>query len=276
MPRRPDAFASVPKHVTLSLNLPPDQCVVVFVTFVATCVVQQLSQRIFKRKCPKFWASLDANERRDLGVRCATGAWGLLSSLWALGLLVVEARRGPMGVGERMFAPAGSFAAGGEALFSAAVGYFAWDVWYSVALYHLYGPAFLLHAVASFVAFGVPKLMPRGFLFYYGSVFLVWEMTAPFLGARTLLIKAKRTDGLAFKCVETIGFVLFIIIRFVFGVPAMVRYVADAREMYARGLAQPTSVYATFTLAAILFPLMNCMWVSKMLKILFKSKKKSA
>ena len=86
MPRRPDAFASVPKHVTLSLNLPPDQCVVVFVTFIATCVVQQLSQRIFKRKCPKFWASLDANERRDLGVRCATGAWGLLSSLWALSL----------------------------------------------------------------------------------------------------------------------------------------------------------------------------------------------
>jgi len=270
----PASFTHVPHNVALTLPSDHHQSRIIVFAFVASFLVQHLSTVLFQRRCRSLWNSLDGNNRADIAIRCVIGVWGLLSSVWASVVLTPALRNGTS-IAERMYATETSGLLNAEALCSAAVGFFAWDIVTSLWLYEEYGSAFLLHAVASFAAFAIPKCMPRGFLLYYGCVFLVWEVTAPFLGARTLLIKMKKTDSVAFSIIERCGFALFIVIRFVFGLPAMIMYVSDAYAMRWLGLAKPTSVYATFTFAAVLFPLMNCMWVGKMIKALMRSKNRS-
>lgn len=275
MPSR-DAYATVPRDVILSLNnLTTHQALACACACALSFALQALVHRVCSKRYPTFWRSLDARGRADVAVRVVAGAFGIISSVWSIALLI-ESGRATSSV-ERVYAKSGTaLRARGETLFAAACGYFVWDVVLAVVEFENYGGALCVHAVASLAAFAVPLMMPPGFLYEFGARFLAWEITAPFLGARAIMIKAKKTDGWAFAAIERVGFALFFVVRFVFGVPAMLTVLRDVYDFHSRGLAKPEGVYAMYAVAALLFPLMNCLWVYKMVKVVFRGKKKKS
>ena len=273
-----DEFARAPRDVSLTFeHVTAPQLIAFSASCAAWFALQFLVGRYCSSKHAKFWSTLDARSRAEITVRAVAGCFGAVSSVWAFALLVMDGGRGGGSTMARMFAPEGSVLRdSGETLFAMACGYFVWDVVVSVIEYNNYGFALLVHACASLAAFTVPQMMPKGFLYEFGAKFLLWEITAPFLGARTIMIKTKRTDGWGFRFVERAGFTLFFAVRFFHGLPAMATVIYDIRALRARGLAKPVGVYNAYAAAAVLFPLMNFLWVYKMLRVLLRGKTKKS
>ena len=160
-----------------------------------------------------------------------------------------------------------------EELVCLAVGYFVWD---SIVSGKYYDVQYFLHGIISVITFGLPQLMPKGFLHLYAANFLLWEVTLPFLSARYIMIKAGMGSTTVFKVVELIGFVLWVFVRFVVGLPMMYLYFTDAYAMFTAGRASPKWLYAWYVSASAMLQIMNVIWLMAILKSLFPSAKKKA
>ena len=84
-----------------------------------------------------------------------------------------------------------------QAVIGVAIGYFAWDLF--ICVRYGFGVAFFIHAVLclSLYSYAVGTVPP--FLLYYGCVFLVWEVSTPFLNARHLMKAAGCGSGPVFE-----------------------------------------------------------------------------
>ncbi len=67
------------------------------------------------------------------------------------------------------------------------VRYFLWDTYVSIRHYRDYGPSFVFHGVVCFTVFLLGLGGP--FAFYFGGVFLMFELSTPFLNIHWFLDK---------------------------------------------------------------------------------------
>jgi hypothetical protein len=262
-----DALRRAPASVTLNYALSKSQIAHIVGGLVICFAIQYGSLFYVNRFHKRFLSALDAKSARDFGVRCASSTWGVFCGVWA-GALLRKALKTSTNTLSRMYASPPLD--GCEELVCLAVGYFIYD---TIVSYKYYGTQYFLHAVVSVVTFLLPQFMPKGFLHVYAANFLLWEATLPFLAARYIMIKAGMGSTRIFKIVELTGFGLWVLIRFVIGVPMMYLYFTDAYAMFKAGKASPLWLYAWYTFASAVLQLMNVIWLSAIVKALFSNKK---
>ena len=108
---------------------------------------------------------------------------------------------------------------------------------------------------------------------------LLHSIVALLLTTRTfLLLPARRLRLRRRRCglVELVGFVLWVFVRFVVGLPMMYLYFTDAYAMFTAGRASPKWLYAWYVSASAMLQIMNVIWLMAILKSLFPSAKKKA
>ena len=258
-----DALRRAPTSVTLDYALSKSQ-IAHIVGGLAICFAIQYGSLFYVNRFHKrFLSTLDAKSATDLGVRCASSAWGAFCGVWSAALLR-KALKTSTDTLSRMYASPPLD--GCEELVCLAVGYFMYD---TIVSYKHYGTQYFLHAVISVVTFLMPQFMPKGFLHTYAANFLLWEATLPFLAARYIMIKAGMGSTRVFKVVELTGFGLWVFIRFVIGVPMMYLYFSDAYAMFKAGKASPLWLYVWYTFASAALQLMNVIWLTAIIKTLF-------
>lgn len=101
-----------------------------------------------------------------------------------------------------------------------AAGYFLWDL--GACIVYSYGAAFLFHAVTCLSLYLIAL---HGFVHLAAPCFLLFELSTPFLHIRWLLISLKQTASLAFKIVNPIFGLTFVLVRILIGYPMSVMLV---------------------------------------------------
>ena len=138
-------------------------------------------------------------------------------------------------------------------------GYFAWDVLLCLRFHHLHGPWFLLHAISCFTVY---FLSFHPIFQYYGGVFLMYELSTPFLNVHWFCDKLGLTgsrlqivNGLILVCV-------FFSARIVYGYYQSALFFMN---IAARFSEIPLYLIAVYTSANILLNILNAFWLYKMI-----------
>ncbi|KAK5666599.1 hypothetical protein QVD99_006668 [Batrachochytrium dendrobatidis] len=151
-----------------------------------------------------------------------------------------------------------SFYAG--VVYSIACGYFLWDIAVSIFYIQETGLGFVIHAVACFSVF---MLSFRPFLYYYGSVFLMFEASTIFLNVHWFCDKTGLTGSL-FQWVN--GIILlgsFFSVRIVFGIYQSVLFFVTCIQRWDE---VPTHLFVVYAIANILLCSLNVFWFTRMIK----------
>ncbi|KAG4305592.1 hypothetical protein PORY_001148 [Pneumocystis oryctolagi] len=100
---------------------------------------------------------------------------------------------------------------------SLACGYFLWDTIISFRYISLFGIAFYLHGLAALSVF---LFSYKPFLMYYGTSFLAFEFSTPFLNMHWFFDKLQMTGGLYQLINGIILLIVFFFVRIVWGLYA--------------------------------------------------------
>ncbi|KAH6583788.1 hypothetical protein BASA61_007847 [Batrachochytrium salamandrivorans] len=145
-------------------------------------------------------------------------------------------------------------------VYSIACGYFLWDICVSVYYIEECGIGFVAHAVACFSVF---ILSFRPFLYYYGSVFLMFEISTVFLNIHWFCDKTGRA-GTTLQWVN--GIILlttFFSVRLVFGIYQSMRFFMTCFEQWD---SVPKYLFIVYAMSNILLCSLNIFWFSRMIK----------
>ncbi|RUS22129.1 TLC domain-containing protein [Endogone sp. FLAS-F59071] len=233
-------------HIILLSNL---ACNLIFQTSIA------LSPFVFPKTYPKLQGFKRANwDIHTLSmVHCITIVLGALPMLWDPDLLQ-----------DRVF----GYSSWAGNVFSIACGYFLWDIFTSLRYWKEQGIGFVFHGICSFTVY---ILSFRPFLNYYGAVFLMFEMSTPFLNINWFLDKLGMTGSPA-QIVNGIFLLLtFFWVRLVFGFYMSYRTYVDVSAVIDR---VPTFHCVVYGVANVVLNFLNVYWFGLMIKSLsrrFKS-----
>lgn len=152
-----------------------------------------------------------------------------------------------------------------------AVGYFIWDIYISVFYSTL---PFVLHAVVSTLVFCI-GLKP--YIQYYAPVFLLFELSNPFLNIRWFTQRYLPKDNLLLNCVQTLNnlalLVLFFLARICWGWLQIAKLVYDFYQVHQdpRFLWPETLIIVGGNL---ILDVLNLVWFSTMVSIAIKTLRK--
>jgi len=149
-------------------------------------------------------------------------------------------------------------------VYAIACGYFLWDTCTSIKHANEFGHSFVFHGLSSFTVF---IFSFRPFLNYYGAVFLMYELSTPFLNIHWFMDKSGMT-GSKLQLANGICLLLaFFSARLVFGY-----YMSY--QTYVSVIAQidkvPTFLCILYGTANIILNGLNVIWFSKMISSLIK------
>ncbi|XBW34501.1 hypothetical protein QEN19_000046 [Hanseniaspora menglaensis] len=141
-----------------------------------------------------------------------------------------------------------------------ACGYFLWDMAISA---YCSTPAFMVHGVVSFTVYSIGL---SGFINYYAAVFLIFELSNPFLNIRWFANHYKLSDSKLAQLNEIIFMSMFFICRIVWGLVQMGVLVTDfvicfKDPRFHKGHA------LIITLGNGILDILNLYWFMIMLKI---------
>ncbi|TPX71104.1 hypothetical protein SpCBS45565_g01328 [Spizellomyces sp. 'palustris'] len=145
-------------------------------------------------------------------------------------------------------------------VYAIATGYFLWDT--IICLYYIaqFGVGFALHGLACLTVFG---LCFRPFLMYFGAVFLMFELSTPFLNIHWFCDKTSRT-GTKLQLVNgMILLIVFFVARICFGFYSSADFFVT---VYHRRHEIPIVNIAVYSIANILLNALNVHWFSKMIR----------
>ena len=163
-----------------------------------------------------------------------------------------------------------------HALVAVSVGYFLWDA--GVCALYRCAPSFWAHAWACLLVFAFalhPVFLPMA------PLFLLRELSTPFLNARGALLLVGRTESALFKACEQLFGVTFLLSRVVMGVPVSVLWwravaprVAGHFGWYGAGVAgdarfalHSAPVVCFFMGADVLLTALNVVWSRKIVRM---------
>ncbi|KAF2758449.1 DUF887-domain-containing protein [Pseudovirgaria hyperparasitica] len=199
---------------TLHLHIHEILFVAVAYQLIGAVVSPWLSARLFPRTYPFF----NRRTRINWDVHVVSFVQSCLINVLALWVLWSEKNeaRGEMGVRsgeawkERIWGYTGA-----EGMIQAfATGYFVWDLWVSVRYLKVFGLGMLAHAVS---ALGVYALGFRPFVNFYAPIFILYELSSPFLNIHWFCDKLSLTGSTLQLCNGVILIVTFFSCRLIWG-----------------------------------------------------------
>ncbi|KAF1989758.1 DUF887-domain-containing protein, partial [Aulographum hederae CBS 113979] len=156
--------------VTLPIHIHEVLIFFCFYLFVQLAVSPVISPWLFPTTYPK----LNARTQLNWDVHVVSFVQSVLVCSLALWVASVDEERADMNWQGRVWGYTGA----GGLVQAAACGYFMWDLWVTIRFVNVFGVGMLAHAVSALSVF---CLGFRPFVNYYGSVFILYELSSPFL-----------------------------------------------------------------------------------------------
>eukprot|EP01094_Clydonella_sp_ATCC50884_P003513 TRINITY_DN12697_c0_g1_i1.p1 TRINITY_DN12697_c0_g1~~TRINITY_DN12697_c0_g1_i1.p1 ORF type:complete len:280 (+),score=79.91 TRINITY_DN12697_c0_g1_i1:78-842(+) len=152
-------------------------------------------------------------------------------------------------------------------LFQAAFGYFLWDLYQCLRHLADFGVSFLLHALACLGVYGI-CLMPT--MQVYGSMFLLFELSSPFINAVWLLQKgAKGVPAQVFTVLGLITLLVFFLVRIVLGNIVGLEVWQEVFLVPEQPMSLPVRLF--FMISHLALSLLNVFWFVMMIRYVLRS-----
>ncbi|KAI8598344.1 TLC domain-containing protein [Dissophora ornata] len=154
-------------------------------------------------------------------------------------------------------------------VYAVACGYFLWDTIHSIRHFKAFGIGFVFHGFCSFSVF---ILGFRPFLQYYGSVFLMFELSTPFLNIHWFMDKLGMTGTIYQLINGVILLAVFLCARIIFGVYMSYYTYIQVMTVVDR---VPMHLIVIYSAANVVLNTLNLYWFYKMIESLVKRFKPS-
>ncbi|RKP10316.1 TLC domain-containing protein [Thamnocephalis sphaerospora] len=143
-------------------------------------------------------------------------------------------------------------------------GYFLWDGLTSLRYVRHFGVSFLIHGV---VCFSVFIFCFRPFVMYFGAVYLMFELSTPFLNVHWFMDKVGMTGSIwqAINGAFLIG--AFFLARIAFGVWTSFEFMS---ELYRASDRVPAIVIAVYAVCNVAMNLLNMYWFRAMVSTVLR------
>ncbi|MCJ1371410.1 hypothetical protein MMC20_002625 [Loxospora ochrophaea] len=169
---------------TLPLHIHEVLIAFAFYQFVNVSVSPYISTRLF----PSIYPKLNARTKINWDVHAVSLVQSCLINVLALWIMRTDEERKGMDWAERV----AGYTGGGGLVQGFATGYFLWDLFVCARNVSVFGWGLLAHAVAALVVF---SLGFRPFLNFYGSTFILYELSTPFLNFHWFFDKLNMTGS---------------------------------------------------------------------------------
>ncbi|KAI0966991.1 TLC domain-containing protein [Xylaria arbuscula] len=171
---------------TLPLHVHEVVIIAAFYEFVRSVVSPVLSSRLF----PAQYHALSKTKKLNWDVHVVSLVQSTTINALALWVMYVDDERRQMDWQERLWGYSG-----GSAMIQAlAAGYFLWDLFVTAANVNIFGLGMLAHAVSALLVYSFGF---RPFVNYYSTVFILWELSSPFLNIHWFFDKLGMTGSRA-------------------------------------------------------------------------------
>ncbi|TRX98182.1 hypothetical protein FHL15_000827 [Xylaria flabelliformis] len=171
---------------TLPLHVHEIVIIAAFYEFVRSVVSPALSSRLF----PRQYAALSKTKKLNWDVHVVSFVQSTTINVLALWVMYVDEERKQMDLQERLWGYSG-----GSAMIQAlAAGYFLWDFFVTAANVNIFGLGMLAHAISALLVYSFGF---RPFVNYYSTVFILWELSSPFLNIHWFFDKLGMTGSRA-------------------------------------------------------------------------------
>lgn len=141
-----------------------------------------------------------------------------------------------------------------------ACGYFLWDMMISA---YCSTPAFMVHGVVSFTVYSIGL---SGFINYYACVFLIFELSNPFLNIRWFANHYGKSNNILARINEGVFMLVFFLCRIVWGFTQITILLVDFSQTYTRKDFQLGHA-VILGLGNIVLDILNTYWFLIMVKI---------
>ncbi|KAI9321155.1 TRAM/LAG1/CLN8 homology domain-containing protein [Zopfochytrium polystomum] len=143
-------------------------------------------------------------------------------------------------------------------LFSITCGYFLWDSLVCVTQIASNGVGPFVHGLACFAVY---IFFAKPIFHYYGAVFLMFELSTPFLNAHWLLSKMGRLDAKTKTLLQGLIYAIFFLVRVLFGPYQSFYFFVNVRDQWD---VVPKFAVAVFSVACVALNSLNMLWFYKM------------
>ncbi|KAI3654270.1 hypothetical protein MP228_000989 [Amoeboaphelidium protococcarum] len=150
-------------------------------------------------------------------------------------------------------------------VYAIAIGFFTWDLYICIVHYKDYGLGFLVHALSCLLVF-LYSMTP--FAMYYGAVFLLFELSTPFLNMHWFMIKLQREGSKWYRVNGVLLAVSFFLVRIIYGFYMSFQFL---RDLHYHQAAVPLFHKTLYPLANVVLNSLNLFWFSKILSGMFSS-----
>ncbi|KAG6040662.1 hypothetical protein E4U41_007515 [Claviceps citrina] len=139
---------------------------------------------------PKYYARLPRKRRLNWDAHVVSMVQSLLINGLSIWVMMKDKERAAMTWEERIW----GYTGGTGMVQGLAAGYFVWDLVVTSLNMDVFGLGTLAHAVAALLVFSFGF---RPFLNYYGCIFILWELSTPFLNIHWFMDKLEMTGSRA-------------------------------------------------------------------------------
>ncbi|KJZ71194.1 hypothetical protein HIM_09400 [Hirsutella minnesotensis 3608] len=171
---------------SLALHLHEILAAALFYSFIFYPVSPIISRLL----APKHYVKLNRKKRLNWDAHVVSFIQSTLINLLALWVMLVDDERRNMDWQERVWGYTG--AAG--MIQALAAGYFVWDLIVTSRNLDVFGLGTLAHAIAALLVYALGF---RPFVNYYGCIFILWELSTPFLNIHWFMDKVDMTGSRA-------------------------------------------------------------------------------
>ncbi|KAI1316741.1 hypothetical protein EDD11_009557 [Mortierella claussenii] len=218
-------------------------------------IIVQLSQLISPRLFPATYPKLQGAKKLNWDVHVVSSFHAITIVLLSAPLLWNETLLRNKIFGYDFYA--------GQ-VYAIACGYFLWDTLHSIRYMKEFGIGFVFHGFCSFSVF---ILSFRPFLQYYGSVFLMFELSTPFLNIHWFMDKLGMTGSIYQLINGIILLTVFFCARIVFGL--YMSYQTYLNVLPVLELV-PWHLIIIYSAANVVLNTLNLFWFYKMIESLMK------
>jgi hypothetical protein len=206
-------------------------------------VYYPISPLISTYLAPNHYPKLSFKTRVNWDTHVVSLVQSLLINGLALWIMFYDEERKQMTLEERIWGYTG--AAG--MVQSLAAGYFLWDLVVTSLHMDVFGPGTLAHAIAALIVFSFGY---RPFANYYGCIFILWELSTPFLNVHWFCDKVDMTGSKLQAYNGALLLFSFFAARLVYGSLQSIFVFADIMAVMGghptlEQLASPLMTYAT-------------------------------
>ncbi|RDW93291.1 TLC domain-containing protein [Aspergillus mulundensis] len=187
----PDWLREIVEPWALRFNLPAlvDHSHEVIAAFLGYLSIHYiLSPWLSPKLFPRHYPNLNKRTKLNWDVHVVSLVQSTFINAVALWVLFVDEERKSMTTGERVLGYTGSCAL----ISSLAVGYFIYDLIVSTIYVNMFGIGMLFHAVSALWVFSFGF---RPFVNFYAPVFILYELSSPFLNIHWFLDKVNMTGS---------------------------------------------------------------------------------